>query len=288
VSRPRGRAAATRVELEPERAQNAVQVNLFFAAGAIAANVFRTGPSGTIAYVRGANPIDLQGHESPMILRDYEAPIGVTLTYRAVVFGPGDAQTETAPVTITIPSTGCTDTWLTDIAAPANSHLTVIERLDELGYEAASAAHYVLNRRTPIVTSDIARAPTFELALLTDTDLERRKTRAALGNGVPILLRTPPNQGIGNLYFMATGWKEQRIVNKAELQARRFVIAAIQVERPDPGLAGTVILASYSDVAATYATYADLLAGVDTYDDLLHDPASARAADLVPWPPDDV
>ncbi|HEY7037160.1 MAG TPA: hypothetical protein VH482_37915 [Thermomicrobiales bacterium] len=246
----------------------------------------RVGPSGTQAYVRGASPATFSSN--PMILRDYEAPLGVPLTYTAIVADASGAQSPPDTKVITIPALGCSDTWVVDIAVPSNSQRVTYERLDELDYEATTGVHYVLNRRTPIVTSDIARAPKLDVSLLTDTDDQRERARAALGNGVPILLRTPPENGIGNLYVTALEWREQRVVNLATNQARRFLISAVQVDRPDPGLFIPMALASYLGIRNGYASYAALKAARGTYEAVVHDTTVAGAYDVVPWPPDDV
>lgn len=256
-------------------------------AGAVSLFLSRVADSGVITYVRGANPLTVLPSSSETV-RDFEPPIGVPITYTAVVANATGEQSPAVSAAITLPSGGCSDTWLTDIAAPSNTQRVIIEALAELEYEAASGVHYVLNRRTPIVTSDIARAPSFELSLLTETDGEREKTRAALGNGVPILLRTPPENGIGSVYFIPTDWKEQRIITLATVQDRRFVISCVQVDRPDPILYVPVFTATYAGIRDAYDAYSELDTSRDTYDDVLHDPAGAEAANIVPWPPSDV
>ena len=267
-------------------AVDAVVAAVTVPAGATGLWLSRVGDSGTLAYVRGCNPLAVT--PGSHTVRDFEPPIGVALTYTALVANAAGEQSPAATATITVPSTGCSDTWLTDIAAPTNTQRVIIERLDELDYEAASGVHYVLNRRTPIVTSDIARAPKLELNLLTETDSERDRTRAALGNGVPILLRTPPENGIGSMYLMPRGWKEQRVINRATQPDRRFVIDCVQVDRPDPILYVPAFIASYAGIRDHYTSYAQLDAARDTYDDVLHDPTAAEAVVIVPWPPDDV
>jgi hypothetical protein len=291
VSRPRrgSRAApaAPGLTLAVDATLDAVIATVTVPAGATYVYIFRTGPSGVGAYLRGFNPATV-APSSTAIAHDYEAAIGVPLVYTAFVADATGAQSPAVTATVTVPSQGCSDTWLTDIAAPANTQRVILERLDELAYEAASGVHHVLNRRTPIVTSDVAHTPTFELNVLTETDAEREKARAALGNGVPILLRTPPENGIGNVYFVVTDWKEQRIVNAATVQDRRFVLTCTQVDRPDPILYVPDYVASYNAIRNTYRDYAALLAARPTYDAVLHDPTSAAAAAIVPWPPDDV
>ena len=148
--------------------------------------------------------------------------------------------------------------------------------------------HEILARRTPIVSSDIANTPTFELSFLTGDDDERARARATLGNGVPVLLRTPPANGIGNLYFGVTGFREQRIVNRAREDDRRFVVAAVQVERPDPALFEPIPPSTYQQIKTTFATYADLKAQRASYDAVMFDYSVDEPADVVPWPPSDV
>ena len=279
--------AAPTFTLAIDPALDAVVATVTLPAGATALFLSRIAPSETIAYVRGANPLTVAGGTTESV-RDFEPPIGVPIDYTAVVANAAGEQSPATTHTITVPSAGCSDTWLTDIAAPTNTQRVILEKLEELDYEAASGVHFVLNRRTPIVTSDIARAPSFELSVLTESDEERERTRAALGNGVPILLRTPPENGIGSVYFAVTDWKEQRIVSSATVQDRRFVISCQQVDRPDPILYVPTYVATYAGIRDAYTSYAELDATRDTYDDVLHDPAGAEAINVVPWPPVDV
>jgi hypothetical protein len=278
--------AAPSISLAVDDEVQGVVATVHIPAAAVALFLSRVGPSGTLAYVRGCNPLAVTAGATE-IIRDYESAIGVPLTYTAVVANAAGEQSPAASATITVPSHGCSDTWITDIAAPTNTQKLTIEQLAELDYEAASGIHNVLNRRTPIVTSDIARAPKLELSVLTDTDTQREKTRAALGNGVPILLRTPPEYGVGSMYLAVTDWKEQRITNST-IPNRRFVCSCVQVDRPDPILYVPVFIATYDGIRDAYRDYAALKATRDTYDDVLHDPAAAAALNVVPWPPEDV
>jgi hypothetical protein len=164
----------------------------------------------------------------------------------------------------------------------------VIESLPELDYQVLTSTHEILARRDPIVSSDIARTPEFEISFITDTLTQRDQARNLLGNGVPVLLRTPPENGIGNLYFAVTDYKEQRIVTSGTMPGRVFVVDGRQVQRPDPTLYVPLGVATYEYVKDTFATYADLKAQRATYDAVLYDWTGAGPADIVPWLPDDV
>ena len=223
-----------------------------------------------------------------MIVRDFEAPIGVPLTYTAEHLERrrrGAHTTETA--TITIPSAGCEDTWLTDLVRAGNTQQVVLEHLEELAYPVPTSVHSIIGRRTPIISGDVAHTPSFELAFLTDTLDERDQARAALGNGVPVLLRTPPENGIGNLYMAVTGFAEQRIVSTGD-RARPPVRGRRPSRSNGPTPTSTCPSApiTYAYVKTTFATYAILKAQRATYDALAYDWAGTDPSDIVPWPPD--
>ena len=266
----------------------AVRIELTVAAGKDRLAIYRTGPSSTVAYVRNYTAAVVA--PGAVVVRDFEAPLAVPLAYFAETWAaatPG-AVTTNALGTITIADGGCSDTWLTDLVRAGNTQKVVMESLDELAHEVPTGVHRILNRRTPIVTSDVAWAPSFELEFLTADDDEREKARACLGNGVPVLLRTPPANGIGSMYFSVVEWDEQRLVRSAREPARRFAVSAVQVDRPNPLLFAPEPPATYASVAANFATYAELDAERVNYDGVLYDYEGLEAADVVPWPPTDV
>jgi hypothetical protein len=270
--------------VEPE--VKSVRLDYTAPALTVTITISRTGPSGTAATVR--NWQDAAAVPGAVIARDFEAPIGVPLTYTATAENAAGAVIDTQTATITVPSAGCGDTWLNDLARVANSMVVAIESLPELEHPVPASVHEIITRRAPIVTSDIAHTPSFELSVLTRSLDERDQARAILGNGVPVLLRTPPEDGIGNLYLSVLGFKEQRIVTGGTIPDRRFVVAGRQVQRPDPKLYAPIGVATYAHVKATFATYTALKAGRANYDAVLYDWGGSAPSDIVPWPPDDI
>ena len=269
-----------------EPAYQNVRLDYIVPAGGARLTFTRTGPSGTAAVVRGwaAAPVA----EGEVVARDYEAPIGVPLTYVALCEDLAGADVETLTATVTIASGGCSDTWLNDLARVGNTLRVVLEQIPELEYETPTTVHEVITRRTPIVTSDIAHTAELEVSFLTESDDERDRARAMLGNGIPVLLRTPPENGVGNMYLAVLGFSEQRIVQLATVVDRRFVVDARHVARPDPTLFVPLAAVIYEDVRAAYASYLDVRTERASYDALLYSYAGAEASDIVPWPPDDV
>lgn len=264
-----------------------VRLELVAPAGAATLTIVRAGPSGETVSVRTYDAKAVV--PGPVIARDFEAPIGVPILYTATTYtAAGAAQTPAQTVTVTIPSEGCSDTWLTDLVRAGNTQQIVMESLPELSYPVSATVHDVLSRRAPIVTSDIAHTPAFELSFLTASDEERLRARFTLGNGIPVLLRTPPEDGIGNLYMSVLEFAEQRVVTPATVTDRRFVVRGRQVNRPDPVLYSPQPPQSYLNVRDTFATYADLRAQRANYDALAYDWTGSSASDVFPWPPSDV
>jgi hypothetical protein len=269
--------------LEPARS---VRLDYTVPATGTSLTLQRTGPSGTPASVRSWDQAPVVA--GAIIARDFEAPIGVALTYTATTRDTSGTMIDTSTASITITSQGCEDTWLNDLARTTNTMQVLLEALPELAYPVPASTHEIISRRAPIVTSDVALTPAFELSFLTATLEDRDRARAALGNGIPVLLRTPPETGVGNLYFSVTDFREQRIVTQGTLPDRRFVVSGRQVQRPDPALYAPEGPAIYATIKAAFATYTTLRAGRPNYDAVLYNWAGSGPADIVPWPPVDV
>jgi energy-coupling factor transporter ATP-binding protein EcfA2 len=112
--------------------------------------------------------------------------------------------------------------------------------------------------------------------------------RSTLGDGMPVLLRTPPEQGVGSMYLAVLGWTEQRPSRLAQHADRLFRVKAQEVDRPDPKLfVPTTLIATYADVVADYDDYADVKARRETYDALLVTYGELAGGTVEPWPPRD-
>ena len=173
---PRARAeprAAITLTLTLEPVVNNVRADLTVAAARDRLSLSRVGPSGVRAYVRGYESAVVS--PGAVIVRDFEAPVGVPLTYTVTTWAAAaPATTDTGTASITIAEQGCDDTWLTDLVRPNNTQKVVLESLPELAYTVPVGVHEILARRTPIVSTDIADTPTFELSFLTGDDEHAR------------------------------------------------------------------------------------------------------------------
>jgi hypothetical protein len=192
-----------------------------------------------------------------------------------------------ASATYTHAYTDC-KAWLVDMARPTNSLPVTVQSFTPLDYEAPAGVIRVLDRRAPVLVTLPAFTPDAELVLLTDTLAERDRVRDALGAGYPVLLRTVPEQGVGNMYLGVTDFKEARIQTLGDKPARQFTVDVVQVERPNAAVFAPVPPTTYSQVAALFVDYTDLLAQVGTYDALAYWTFEGAASGTLPWLPSDV
>jgi hypothetical protein len=222
--------AAPTLTLDPDDELAIVTATVGVPADATSLYLERVDVLGVATYVRGAFALTVTPSSSVDVV-DYEAPVGEPLTYRAFVANDASEQSTTTtagPVELE----GDEDPWLVDLVEPENSQQVIVERLAELVVVVPTGVHYVLGRRAPIVTADVAKAPSFELVFVTLDALAREKARATLGTGVPVLLRTLPEQGVGLLYLSVVGWAEQRPSRLAVHAERRFVVQGQEVDAP--------------------------------------------------------
>lgn len=248
----------------------------------------RTSPSGNTVTVRGAADLPTDGNPS-VVIRDWEAPLNVALHYVATLYDAGDNVVGTAEGDYTLTWTDC-KAWLVDMARPTNSLALVIESFTPLDFEVPAGVHRVLDRRAPVLVTLPAWTPDAELVLLTDTLPERDALRNLLGSGYPVLLRTTPEQGVGNMYLGVTDFKEERFLTLGTRAQRRFAVEVVQVERPSAFVFSPAPPMTYQVVSETWATYADLLLAVGTYDALAYTfpDMGEGSSPLVPWLPADV
>lgn len=275
--------------IEVEDLLMAAVLSISVPATATSLSVWRVSPSGTIAGVRGWYPrVGVTGG-AVAVVRDYEAPLGIPLTYFATaenVDGEGDPS---AGVEFEIDAMPIENPMLCDLVRPQNHFEIVIESLPQLDYAPRSGVHRIAGRRDPVVTSDVAGTPEFELTFATfNFPGGPDAVQNALGSGNPVLLRTPPEQGPGNLYFSVLGWTEERISAISLYPERRYVVKGVQVMRPDPSIFVPIGAQTYETLLSERVTYDGVKTFYPNYDAALYDYALASAAPAFPWPPRDI
>lgn len=227
-------------------------------------DIYRVGPSGVRAYVRGIVDYDVTG-QFTFEGADYEIPFGVDVTYFAAASNASGAHAAAEPVFFDVD-----DDWLVDLDDARNTGPVTIESFDELEYDAPQGVHRILNRRTPIVTSDIRWTPSGTLVIVTLTVDDARRVRDALGSSSPLLLRSTFDRGVGNMYLQPLTVREARISRIATEPARRWTVDVVEIDRPDPSLYVPKAV-TWTEVVAEWATWQDVLDARPTWGDLMYD-----------------
>lgn len=277
-------APAPTLTLEIEPVRLGVKVVTVLPAGATNATIWRVSTrTGNAAYVRGWVGLAVGGVNVSAF--DWEVPLGVEVVYHATatVAGVESAVGDSPPLTIED-----RHDWLVDIARPTNTMPVEVEAFPELRYDGPVGVHRVLDRRDPVLTTASFWTPGGTLAFVTATQVERDFARAILGSGVPILLRTHPGVGVGNLYLGVTGFREQRVSRLGLHADRRFVADVEQVARPDPATFVPVAPMSYRERLATYPIYGDVVDTGLSYQDVAYTFESGDVDPSQPWLPSDV
>lgn len=284
---PRAVSGAPTIAVTLDPGFDAAVITVTPPTGSTGVNVWRTGPSGEPAFVRGAQPAPATP-PAQFTIRDYEAPLGVPLSYQAAgVDAAGVQGPSSAAVVFTLPAGAYDDPWLNDLGHPSNNQKVVVERFNPAQHAAPVGIHHILSRRDPIATSDIAWTASYELTFATLDDGGWAKARDALGAGLPFLLRFPPEHGHGNVYLQPVTFDIDR-VGTATRDERRLSAACWQVARPSPILYAPTPPVAYRGIQTNYATYTAVDAKFSTYDQLAYDRDSAVSGGDVPWLPEDV
>lgn len=286
--------AAATFTVATDDARAAAVLTIALPATATKLNVWRVSPSGATGGVRGAYPrTGLSGSATTLVVRDFEVPLGVDLDYYTQAFdAAGNGGPVSGPVTFAVyPVNAATsDDWLVDLVRSANTLQVRVESLAQLAYQQIQGTHHVLGRRTPVITSDIAGTPEFELVFTADHFPDARDAiRNMLGTGTAVLLRTVVDRGVGNMYFLPASWVEARASRIAMEQTRRFIVQGVQVDRPDATLMAPIPPVTYADVEVTYPTYA-AMRNYGTYDQIAYNYSAVGSStiQLAPWPSMDV
>jgi hypothetical protein len=248
----------------PDTTTASIYLDIDFTAAVTVAKIERQDPVSPWVPIRAGLNYQFVAGSPKVPVYDYEAPFDVEVSYRVTQVTPAGA--ETASVTTMLPSAD--QTWLKDPSFPSrNVLLREVTELPELTYVARSGVFAIIDRPKPVVVAAKRQAWTGTLAFTTGTDGERTRIYDLLQRGQVLLLATPYNYGLGNVYVYAGDATESR-VGVVTNPTRKWSLPLTVVDRPE-SLSLTPLSIRWVDVKLAYPTWGDLAATGKTWNQLV-------------------
>lgn len=250
-----------------------VKLDITFAATVTDVKVQRHDPGQFPSVIRSGESLGLVGGLRTVF--DLEAPLDVAVYYTATQVAPPGAETATSN-TITVASNGLS--FLIHPGKPTLScRLDHVQSVDVLSRKARLGVYDVISRPTPVVVTDMRSTAVGTLVTSTWTANEAQSIRNVIGDGAVLLLQTPAQANLGNLYIAAGDVSEQRVGSVYALSERRFTIPFTVVDRPF-GLAVAAEGYRWIDVFTAYGNWQTAYEAGNTWHEVLSQPAGGGGA----------
>lgn len=240
-------------------------------------SIWRVTPDGARTLVRGPDglydrvPID----SDELIVEDYEAPLGVPITYWVETYsastGALTERRQTDPPVVLDPGDP-NGVWLKDPANPQRNMRLVVQSGGGPDWTrpARSAEYVVRGRQNPIVVSDVRGGRAGDLQVWTRDDAERDALRLLLSSGTPLLWQTAPGFGVGQVYVTVGDVTEARVSPYGREPWRGWTLPLTETDMPTSGVNGSAGR-TWRDVLTEFATWQDVLDSYATWEGVLLD-----------------
>lgn len=170
-----------------------------------------------------------------------------------------------------------TSIWLKSIRYPLLNRAVTVTDWSSVARGGRGVAHDVVGRSTPVATTELHRAPSFELELMTSTALAAEVLDLVLAVGGVLFVHTPAGCTVPGGYVLVGDTARERRTRSA-VSPRRYTSLPCQVVTPPaPQVTGHLLTwstverlyGSWEAVAAAHETWRELLATVGSPDDLV-------------------
>ncbi len=238
-------------------------------------SVWRVLADGTRTLVRGTDGL-ITGRtltSDQLIVEDYEAPLGVNVSY----------YVEIAADSASVPETRTSDTvqvgagydpdyvWLKDPGRPSRNVQVLMAEAPSWQRPIQQAEYRVRGRRNAVDRSDVRGGLEGALTVYTQTDAEREALHRLLDSGTVLLWQALPGHGVTDMYVSIAAAGEERVSGDALDEWRLWQLPARQRDMPVAvGVEGSANR-TWQDVLTEHATWADVLARYATWEDVLLD-----------------
>ncbi|MFI6444711.1 hypothetical protein [Kitasatospora sp. NPDC050543] len=235
--------------------------------------LWRIGPDGSQTPVRGYTG-DLTSTtitSDLAVAEDYEAPLGVAVSYYAKVWTIGTDWIAYTSDQLTVPALGELTVLLKDPVIPARNLALVVTTLPTWKRSARQGVHAIRGRARPVILTDVRAARAGSLTLSTATEAERDALWWLLDSGHTLLAQWPSTWSEPDTYLQVGDAEETRLSDYAPQPDRGWTLELTEVDRPVGALVGSAGRtwqtvkdgnATWFDVMAHATTWLDVLTGV--------------------------
>ncbi|MGW7657789.1 hypothetical protein ACWGJ7_38875, partial [Streptomyces tendae] len=207
-----------------------------------------------------------------VIVEDYEAPLGVAVSYYIETLAPG-SQTPgyQGTDTVTLNPGDANEAWLKDPGQPQRNLKVLVAKAPDWQRSIEQAELRVRGRRNSVILSDVRGGLEGELAIWTRSDDERDALHWILDSGNVLLWQSVPGMGVSDMYVAVGQTTEARVTGYAPEPWRAWTLPLRQVDMPTTtGVAGSAGR-TWQDILTQFATWQDVLDAYATWEDVLFD-----------------
>ncbi|WP_327222975.1 hypothetical protein OG229_02205 [Streptomyces platensis] len=236
--------------------------------------VYRIGQDGARTLVRGPSGLFDKATigSDLMVIEDYEAPLGVPVTYAVEIYTAAGVLSNTRSAgPVTIDAGDPNEAWLKDPGQPQRNLKVLVERAPDWSRPIQQSAYQVKGRRNAVVLSGLRGGLEGDLSVWTRDDDERAALHWLLDTGDVLLWQAAPGMGVADMYVNVGSVDEARVSGYAPELWRTWKLPLTQADMPTATGVGGSAGRTWQDVLSSFATGTDVLAAYETGEDLLLD-----------------
>ncbi|MEU1071946.1 MULTISPECIES: hypothetical protein [unclassified Streptomyces] len=234
--------------------------------------LWRVTPDGMRTLVRGEQGL-IDGQllaSSELAVTDYEAPLGVEVSYYAETRDGNGVLVEYRETdTVTLSPGDVNYCWLKDPGFPERNVRAVVARAPDWAQPIEQSKTHVKGRSNAVVRSDVRSGLEGDLVLYTLTDEERIALNRLLAAGHVLLWQVAPGMGEDDLYVNVGQVARPRGGGIAQEQLRIWTLPLTQADMPvSVGVAGSAGR-TWQDILTENTTWQAVLDRYATWEDVL-------------------
>lgn len=222
------------------------------------------GPSGLIEQVAAGADI--------FIVTDYEAPLGVTVSYRIEFYSVSTGALTAYRTTgvFTLDPGDVNYVWLKDPLRPQLNRRVLVKQAPDWQQPIEQNVMRLAGRQNAVVLSRVRSGREGTLTMWTQSDDEREAIRFLLSTGNVLLWQSAPGMGESDVYVSVAQTAFPRVSTYAPEGWREWQLPLTEVDRPTGGTTGSATW-TVQDVSIENATVLSLIGRYVTVLDLALD-----------------